>query len=237
MSTIRVPAERQGQTGKGQGGYTCQRFAEAIDEPVTIALRSPIPLETDLVVTASADRWTLADPTAPDTIILEATRWNPAFPTTEAVTIDQAAAARDAFPLSAADHPAPHCFSCGIQERSLRVHAGPLGDGRWATPLRLPEWSLIDGDIDASLVWMAMDCSCGWYVSHSGPEQRPQAVTVQFAVDVHEPLRPETDYALVAWNGDHGPGWDGRKRGAAAAVFDAAGREVASSQSFWVSLT
>ena len=83
---------------------------------------------------------------------------------------------------------------------------------------------MIDGEVDLSLVWMAMDCSCGWYISHSGPDQR-KAVTVQFAVDVHEPIFPETDYALVAWNGDYDAGWDGRKRGAAAALFDAAGLE------------
>lgn len=217
----------------GQGGFTCQQFAEAIGEPVTVALRSRIPLETDLDVVRHEDRWHLVNPSEPDTVILEATRWDADCASGDTVTIDDAAAARDAFPLTADAHPAPHCLSCGLQDRSLRVHAGPLGDGRWATPFRIPEWSLVDGAVDPSLLWMAMDCSCGWYISHSGPNRR-QAVTVQFAVDVHEPIAPETDYALVAWNGDYDAGWDGRKRGAAAALFDSSGTQVASSRSFWV---
>ena len=224
---------RQGQTGMGQGGFTCHQFVEAIGEPVTVALRSPIPLETGLDVVHLDDCWHLVDPSDPGTVILEATRWDVDYPSTNAVTIEEAAVAREAFPLTADTHPAPHCMSCGLGEHSLHVHAGPLGDGRWATPFRLPNWSLIDGEVDMSLLWMAMDCSCGWYISHSGPEHR-QAVTVQFAVDVHHQITPETNYALVAWHGDYAPTWDGRKRGAAAALFDPSGTCVASTRSFWL---
>ena len=78
-----------------------------------------------------------------------------------------------------------------------------------------------------------MDCACGWYTSHSGSTQG-EGLTVQFAVDIVEPLDPDGEYALVAWHGDHHPDWEGRKRGAAAALFDAAGRLVAQSRSFWV---
>lgn len=233
MTTIRIPTSRQGQTGMGQGGYTSYAFASAIDEPVTVALRSPIPLETDLDVVHLDDRWHLVDPSAPETVILEATRWEPDFALTTPVTIDAAHEARRAFPLAPEDHPAPHCLSCGFNERSLHVHAGPLGDGRWATPFHAPEWATIDGEVDLSLLWMAMDCSCGWYIAHEGEHR--QAVTVQFAVQVHDDIVPETDYALVAWQGDYDIGWDGRKRGAAAALFDANGNCVAQSRSFWVS--
>ncbi len=220
----------------GQGGHTCHEFVQAIGEPVTVALRSPIPLETDLDIVHRDEHWHLVDPSDPGTVILEATRWAPDYAATKPVSIDQAAAAREGFPMTAENHPAPHCLSCGLGERSLRVHAGPLADGRWATPLRLPEWSLVDGHVDMSLLWMAVDCSCGWYISQSQPAQA-RAVTVQFAVDVVAPIEPETDYALVSWHGDYSPDWDGRKRGAAAAVFDAAGNVVASSRSFWVAPT
>ncbi len=235
MTTIRIPTNRQGQTGMGQGGYTSQRFAEAIGEPVTVALRNPIPLEVDLDVVYHDDRWRLVNPSDPATVILEATRWEPSFAKTTAVSVDDAAAARKGFPLSVDDHPAPHCLSCGFGDRSLRVHAGPLGDGRWATPFRAPAWSAPDGAVDISLLWMAMDCSCGWYISHSSPDKR-RSVTVQFAVQADTPIEPETDYALVAWNGDYAAGWDGRKRGAAAALFDADGACVAQSRSFWVAV-
>ena len=65
-TTFRIPTSRQGQTGMGQGGYGCFRFQEAIGEPVTVALRSPLPLEIDLVVTAPDDeRWTCLLYTSP----------------------------------------------------------------------------------------------------------------------------------------------------------------------------
>lgn len=217
----------------GQGGYGSHQFQQAIGEPVTIALRSPLPLDIDLDVIAHEDRWTLIDPSRPDVVILEAERWDATYPTTGVVTIEQAADARSRFPCADDGHPAPHCCSCGTGEDSLRVHAGPLSDGRWATPFRLPERTLIDGAVDLSLVWMAVDCACGFFTSHSG-DQGGRGVTVQLAVDICGPIEPETDYALVAWHGDYEPDWQGRKRGAAAAMFDASGNCVVQSRSFWL---
>jgi len=184
----------------GQGGYTCHQLATAVDQPITVALRSPIPLETDLMVVAQDDHWQLQDPND-DTVIMEATLWESRFATTEAVSIEDAEQARTKFPLRQADHPAPHC--------------------------------LANDAVDESLLWMALDCASGWFVSHSAEPSR-QAVTVQFAAAIHEAISIETDYALVSWSGNHSPNWDGRKRGAAAALFDEAGTCVAQSTSFWV---
>lgn len=244
LATIRVPRSRQGQTDKGQGGFTSHRFAAAIGEPVTVSLRRPIPLETDLAVVPAALEggagWALVDPRVPELPILEAQPWSPVFPSTSAVGLREAETARIAAGVDELDHPAPHCLSCGIGERSLRVHAGPLGDGRWATPFRLPSWAVPgeeDGaghGVDEAFLWMALDCSCGWYISNSDEERT--AVTVRFAVQIHEPLQVDTDYVIVAWNGDHPPAWDGRKRHAAATLFDADGRVVAESTSLWVSV-
>lgn len=217
----------------GQGGWASYELAQAVSQPVTISLQSPIPLETDLdVVQVGDDIWRLVDPASPEIVILEANPWRPVYPETEPVSITDAQRAREAFPLSADEHPAPHCVSCGLGERSLGVHAGPLGDGRWATPFRVPDWSLVGGKADEGMLWMAMDCACGWYTQHSDPPQR--GLTVQLAVTLHEELKPNTDYALVAWNGDHPPRWDGRKRGAAAALFADDGTCIAQSTSFWV---
>ena len=236
--TIRIPVERQGQTGMGQGGYGCWRLQHEIGEPVTTALRKPLPLDTDLVVREHRSdddqlRWTLIAPASPDEPILDARPWTPDVPDTAAVPIAAAAEARAHSNVAGDDHPAPHCLSCGTGERTLAVHAGALSDGRWATPLRLPEWTLIDGEVDQSWVWMAIDCGCGWFTSMSG-NSPGRGVTVQYAVDVIAPLEPETDYSLVMWPGDYAPDWDGRKRGATAAIFAADGSCMARSRSFWV---
>lgn len=233
---IRVPEFFQGQTGTGQGGFTAQRMTAAIGEPVTVAFRSPIPLDTDLSVEADGDRWRLIDPSQPDVTILEASLWDQSFNTTEAVALPEAEAARGRFPLDASNHPAPMCWSCGLAEGSMRVHSGPLADGRWATPWRAPDWAVgADGAVDDASIWASIDCASGWYVSCSDDAIR-HAVTVQLAVEVVIPLQPDVDYALVSWNGDYPPRWDGRKRGGAAELFDAAGNSVARARSFWVSI-
>lgn len=239
MTTLLIPTSRQGQTGMGQGGFTAQQFASAIGEEVTVAFKSPIPLERELDIVHRDDCWHLVDPAQPETVIMEATRWEPNFAVTTPISLAEAEQARTQFMMTPEEHPAPHCASCGLHEESLRVQAGPLGDGRWATPLFAPPWAASPGGtashVDPALVWMAMDCSSGWYISGSTDVPR-RAVTAQFAVQIHEPIRIETPYAFVAWNGDYEPAWDGRKRGAAAALFDEAGRCVAQSRSFWVSV-
>ena len=236
MKPIRIPSHRQGQTGTGQGGWTAQRFVAAVGQPATVAIRSPIPIDVDLeIVAAEAGRWVLVDPRAPDVVILEATRWEPEYSATTAVSIDDASDASARFPLTEDSHPAPRCFSCGLDGDTMGVHSGSLGDGRWATDWRVPMWAVgSDGDVDEAIVWSAIDCASGWYAQLDGLPKH--AVTVQLAVDLREPLRADAEYSLVSWCGDYSPDWDGRKRGAAAELFDSSGTSVARSRSFWVAL-
>lgn len=233
--TIRVPTWFQGPTGFGQGGWTAEQLVAAIGQPATVAIRSPIPLETDMEIAAVDGRWVLTAADSPDTVVLEATRWEPRYPFTDAVTIADAAAAATQFPLTGDLHPVPVCFSCGLGHDSMGVHSGPLGDGRWATDWSVPGWAVDDdGTVNPGALWAAIDCAAAWYASLEG--ERRRAVTVQLAVEIVEPLLPDATYALVAWSGDADPAWDGRKRGAASAAFDAAGRCVARSTSFWVAV-
>lgn len=233
-TTITVPEFFQGQTGMGQGGFTACRFVQAIGEPLTVAFRSPIPLETALDVIELNDRWLLVDPAAPDVSILEGTRWEANYSATTAVSVAEADRARNGFVHDETTHPAPLCWSCGLTPTSMRVHAGPLDDGRWATPWRAPDWAIDDGGaIDPAAVWASVDCATAWFIG--GVEAR-RVLTVQYAVEIASELRAGEDYALVAWAGDYPDGWDGRKRGGAAELFDGDGRSVARSRSFWLSV-
>lgn len=230
---MRVPTWFQGPTGSGQGGWTAQRFSAAIGEDVSVAIRAPIPLETDLDIVAAEGAWHLVDPTAPERPILIATPWDSDAPGTTPISIELAAQAATGFPLFD-DHPVPVCFSCGLEPDSMQVHCGPLDDGRWATDWTVPAWATDDqGNVNNGALWAAIDCAQAWFVGNAGG--RKHGVTVQLAVDVTTPLVPGATYALVAWNGDYDFEWDGRKRGACGAVFDSAGTCVARSRSFWVS--
>ena len=201
---------------------------------MTVAIKRPIPLETDLSVVSVADGRHLLDPAEPEAPILIATPWDPDFATTTAVSLADAADARTRFP-SHDDHPVPFCFSCGTNSDSMHVQSGSLGDGRWSSDWTVPAWAVgDDGVVDNGVLWAAIDCAQAWYVSNEG-ERRP-SVTVQLAVDVLAPLEPGATYALVSWHGTYSPEWDGRKRGAGGAVFAADGTCVARSSSFWIGL-
>ena len=237
--TIRIGQWFQGPTDFGQGGWTAQRFldriAEHTERPMTVSIAAAIPLEVDLAVVAQGDRWELV---APDgTTIMAVGEWQPGFADTDAITIDAARAARHRFLDTVDEHPVPSCFSCGRLPGSMGVHAGPLADGtdRFATDWTVPDWAVDpDGNVDTGTLWAAIDCCAAWWVGWS--RERRVALTVQYAVEEIHPLRPGATYALVGWGGDHDPEWDGRKRHAASAAFDADGRCVARSDSFWVSI-
>lgn len=234
--TIRIVPRYQGPTGSGQGGWTAARFAGLIGEQVTIALRAPIPLDTDLSVTADphhGGRWLLTSEAG--AVVMVADRWSGTFPHTPAVSIADAAAARRGFSEAVTDHAAPECFSCGLGPDTMRVHAGPLDDHRFATDWTVPDWAAgADGHVDPAVVWTALDCAAAWWAGFSGEPR--VALTAQFTAEVVTPPRPGDTYAIVAWAGDHDPGWDGRKRHAASAAFDRDGHCIAHATSLWVSL-
>jgi hypothetical protein len=237
---IRIGSWFQGPTGSGQGGWTAQRFVDHVlthhrpdgAPALTAAIRAPIPLDTDLRVVEDDDGWRLVDPDA--TTIMTAAAWTPVFADTDPVSIDEAAEARRRFGEIVADHPVPFCFSCGTQHDSMNVHAGPIGGDRFATDWTVPDWAVDEGDVDHGAAWAALDCTAAWWMGYS--RERRLAFTVQYAVEITDRLEPGGTYALVAWSGDHDPEWDGRKRHAASAAFDADGNCVARSVSLWVSV-
>lgn len=234
-ATIVVPQWYQGPTGSGQGGWTSQQLAAAIGEPVTVAIKAPVPLETPMAISAADDGWRLAPVDNPDHTVLYATTWQRDFATTTAVSIEDATSARARFPHAADAHPVPVCFSCGLEPDSMHVHCGPLDDDRWATDWTVPAWAVDpDGAVNEGALWAAIDCTQAIYAGCDGGLRN--SVTAQLAVEVLRPLQPGATYALVAWHGTYERGWDGRKRGAGGAAFDADGDLVARSSSFWIAL-
>lgn len=231
---IRIGQWFQGPTDCGQGGWSAHRFVRALGRPASVAIKVPIPLETDLFVdVAQAGRPRLV--TADGTTIMVASDLTETFSTTEPVSIEAAREARSRFGEITTEHPVPYCFSCGIQHDSMQVHAAPLSDDRFATDWTVPDWAVdAGGRVDEGALWAAIDCCAAWWVGYS--RDRRVAFTAQFATEVLHPLEPGAAYALVAWSGDHDPEWDGRKRHAASAAFDTHGRCVARSASFWISV-
>lgn len=238
---FRIGRRFQGPTGSGQGGWTAHRFEASVGRPLQVSIRAPIPLETDLAVAReswdeAAWRLGLPDGGPAGTPIMTGRPRGLLDVDTSPVSIDAAAAARRTFGQLVGDHPVPGCFSCGLLDDSMCVHAAPLGDGtdRYATDWTVPSWALAVGGVDEGVLWAALDCAAAWYVCRS--RERRTAFTVQFAVDVLAALEVGETYALVAWSGGADDDWDGRKRCAGSVAFDREGKCVARSTSFWVSV-
>jgi len=229
--TVTIPRWAQGRPGMGQGGWCAATFEDAIGEPVTIDFRSAIPLEEPMVLRAVEGGWELRHE---GRLVMAARLRDIPFTSTSPVTIDAAARASQAFLGADDDHDAPACFSCGVSEPTMGIRPGPLedGTGRVACPWVPPAWVCSTaGVVERAVVSTVMDCTQGFFVGHL-PARR-QALTARYAVEVLGRCHVGERYAIVAYDGA-GNGWDGRKRMAAAAVFDAAGQLVARADSLWV---
>ncbi len=237
-ATITIPEASQGVTGLGQGGWTSARFVEAVGEPLRLNLRAPIPLDAPLDVVPVDDAWHLL---YGDMLIMEGITPLRRFGETSAVDVDSARAARERFNKTPEEHQAPDCFSCGIGPRSMNVHPSELedGSGRFATDWHPPTWTGDEnGHVTPTTLWASLDCAAGFYVGGTRPDGHDESsrgpLTVQYEVEQLAPVLVDHDHVIVSWCGRWEPGWDGRKRGAGSAVFDAAGTLLARSDSLWV---
>lgn len=229
MTTLEVSPRFQGLAGIGQGGYLGGRLAELVARPaVRVGFRCPIPLGVEMQVREDHDRLELW---WAERLVAEAGRMTLSSSPPDPATPEQAEVARQA---AEASYPAElgGCFSCGRGDDALRIHAGPLDDGRFASPYLPPDWSDDgSGAVALPFLWAPLDCAAGWRTSF-GEDGRP-ALTGWLAAEVVEQVAPDTPLVVVA---DADPGWDGRKRVARSALYTEHGELVARAESLWISI-
>jgi hypothetical protein len=136
----------------------------------------------------------------------------------------------------AADHPFPTCFVCG-PERGR-------GDGLRVFPVELPgrdglfgaRWvpdeslAATDGNVRPEYVWAALDCPTSAPVANFG--EGPAMVLARMTARLRCSVRVGERHSIVSWP----LGVDGRKREAAAALFDSSGRFLCASKALWIEL-
>jgi hypothetical protein len=228
MKSFAIEGRFQGMRGIGQGGYLAGLIASSEAGVRQVDFRNPIPLETELLheETAVGARVRNAD-----TVIIETRPGSVPSRTPEFVDLDAAKQARHIGERHALER-ISWCFSCGSQPDTLRIHAGAVGDGRFATPYVPPEWTRSeDGNVAPSFVWAPLDCASGWGLTWDPP--RPTAVTGFLTVDILGNISPGQTYVIVAENGEQ---WRARKRWSWSAMYTEQGELVARSESLWISL-
>jgi hypothetical protein len=235
MASVVIPRRFNGPPDSGNGGYSCGLVAGLVDAPaVEVSLRAPPPLEHELRVEsrdgtlAALDGATLVAEARPTELDLDTPE--PVSPA-EAVEADAESDYRDA-----EGHWFDTCFVCGpsrAEGDGLRMFPGLLPDGvHYATRFR-PDASLAgpDGVVRPEVVWAALDCPTSAPIA-DWDDRRPPSVLARLAVRIDAPLYANREYVAMSWP----LGEDGRKRHAAAALYDEDGSVVALSRALWIEL-
>jgi hypothetical protein len=232
---LTITARHNGPPGSANGGYTCGLLAQQVDsEVVEVTLRSPPPLEQPLEPAPDGERVELLDD---EQLIAEARPAELLLDVPEAVPAEEIEHAEQrGYERWAADHPFPTCFVCGPERDP--------GDGLRVFPVELPgreglfgaRWrpdeSLAagDGSVRPEYVWAALDCPTSAPVANFG--EGPAMVLGRMTARLGCSVQIGEQHSIVSWPLGH----DGRKREAAAALYDSSGRFLCASKAVWIEL-
>jgi hypothetical protein len=237
-TSLTIAARFAGPTRSGNGGYTSGRLASCLSstEPVTVTLRQPPPLDTELTIaTGVAERGTdelrLLSPDGSVVAVAAPGGFDAEPP--GSVSIEEARAAESSY-AGLTGHPFPGCFVCGPDREpgdGLRLSPGRPRTGRTACTWT-PDASLAAGAGSAStaaeFVWAALDCPGGWA---SDLENRPLVLGRMTAAYDQLPLLEEAYVVVGAVLGS-----ERRKTYTGSALYDADGRLIARAEHTWIAV-
>ncbi len=233
--TITIAGRHNGPPGTANGGYTCGLLAQRLAaEEVEVTLRKPPPLERPLALAPNDGSVELRDG---ELLVAEAR------PAELRIDVPDAAPAEELERAEAAGHehwtaahPFPTCFVCGP--------AREPGDGMRVFPLELPgregvfgaRWrpheslAAAGGSVRPEYLWAALDCPTSAPVANfgKGPPMVLARMTARLGCDV----RAGEQHSILSWPLAR----DGRKREAAAALYDSEGRMLCASKALWIEL-
>jgi len=237
VRTITIDRRFHGPPNSGNGGYACGLVAGQVDGQVTVALRSPPPLDTALSVTAPDEDGVVAVH-AGDTLVATATpagsvRSEPPV----RVDTSTAQAATTHYWGFSHDHIFPTCWVCGPdREPGDGLHLNPgavtdAPDNLVAAPWT-PDADLDDGAraVASEHVWAALDCPSFFGLG----AEPPMAVLGSLTVTQHAPVSIGAPHVVLGWT--RAPK-HGRRFAGASAITTSDGELVASGEATWVELS
>ena len=228
-----IPARFNGPPGTANGGYTCGLLAGRLDvDGAEVSLRAPPPLERPLRVGRDGDGLELRDG---ETLVATAAPAELSLEVPEAVSPERARTASVAGREHwSANHPFPTCVVCGPEREpgdGLRLSPGELADRRFALQWT-PDESVADGrgHVRRECVWAALDCPTSAPVANFGAG--PPLVLASLTARLDAPVTIGEPHVILSWP----LAVEGRKRHAAAALFDGDGRLLCVSRALWIEL-
>src|SRR5437867_1123801 len=213
-STIVIPSRFCGPPRSGNGGYVCGRIAQALPSTVSVRLKAPPPLETEMRLECTEGEARLFHG---DTLVGEARRATLDIAPPSPPSFAEAVAAAESY-VGFLDHAFPRCFVCGPHRASgdgLRIFPGSIESRSLVAAPWVPDGSLVGdhGCVRSEFLWAALDCTGAFAVL---PVPEGKAILLgELCSNVVGNLLPGEQCVVIGW----GLGIDGRKRFAGSAVF------------------
>jgi hypothetical protein len=226
---FKVAARYRGPPASANGGYICGVVARHIQQPVTVRLLRPPPLDTALELHGvEHGLWAVDDAglrcmearlTAPLELAIPA---SPGYRQAQ----DSSLPGSDQ-----PDHPCPGCFVCGPQRTrgdGLRIFAGPVADRDIVAAAWLPDASLAQegGTVAPEFLSAALDCP-GYQALRTGARAW---LLGELTVRVERRVRTEEPCVIVGWKIED----RGRKQTVGTALFGEDGEACAWARGIWI---
>ncbi len=232
MTEVVIDKRFCGPKSSGNGGYSAGLFAQAINGPAAVMLKTPPPLNTPIMLRkgeGDACEAVVGDRVVaivePASVVIEP----PALPDEDAVH-----AAHDAFLSDTeGEHLIPFCFVCGTRREAgdgLRLFTGPAPDSPVNADFWTPGEDLAgdDGLVRPEFLWAALDCPSAFAL-----RLWPRLTLLgRQAVDIRRRPKPGERLTVVAWPERS----DGRKHYASAALLDESQEIIAAGNALWIEL-
>lgn len=220
MEELVIDPRFNGPAGSGNGGYTCGLVAGLLGGIAEVTLRSPPPLGRPLRAESLDGRVRVRDG---GLLVAEASPTEVELELPPPPAFDEAEQASARYP-GFHEHAFPTCFVCGPEREpgdGLRIFAGPLRDGRVASP-----W-IVSDEVEPAFVWAALDCPGAIAV---GFPDRGETLLGRFAARIDELPEAGERCVVVGWP----LGEEGRKLYAGTALYGEDGRPLARARATWI---
>jgi hypothetical protein len=232
---IRIDARFNGPPTSANGGYVCGLMAARINQPLSVRLYKPPPLDTDLDLAFDtvSGKWHLKRDEqliAAANVAHAHTRLHTHVPKPPSYV--QALDAALHF-SGHHQHAFPTCFVCGPQRKvndGLRIFAGKLPDTNVVAAPWLPHAGLADGNgkVSPEIIWAALDCP-GYFASVKSGRT---ALLGELAVHIDRSVHIEEPCVIIGWQ----IMIEGRKHKVGTALFDEEGEQCAVGVATWVEM-
>ncbi len=237
-NTISIADRFRGPPQSGNGGYVAGVAASLVDtdSAVEVTLRSPIPLDTPMIVQRDSGMTTIMHG---ETLIAEVREAELDLVIPEPPDWESTTAAQPQSPsLQRLNHPLsnhgigfhPICFCCGANhEEGLKVHAAPVLSGEQVAAVwqSKSEWADSEGFLPDSFLWTALDCP-GQFAYMAADIMT--GMLGRMTGEVRQRARAGREYLVTGWR----IAIDGKKHYAGTAIFDRDENLLAAAKSVWI---